>query len=498
MSKQTALVWNDKSPFPKNRALEILPGAVAWFFILLPFWGSFVFPHIIAYMVIGFDIYWFYKSSSGGISALIGYKKFKHSLKIDWQKKLETVENWERVHNIIIIPFAGEPLPTLERFLESVIDQTLPQENLSVVLAAEAVVENAQERVETLHQKFAGRIKNLHYTLHTLLPGEVQGKSSNESHAGKWAKKNIVDKQNMDIDYITVTTADCDSVFYNQFFACLSYKFLTNPNRYNRFWQGVVSFYNNIWNLPPPSKIMNTLSTVWHLGLLIRKDRLITYSAYSLSFRTLDELGYWDVDVIPEDYRMFFKAFFKLGGKVEVEPIFLPIYADAAESTTAWKTIINQYNQQQRWAWGVSDQSLILRAWKHYPAPFLTKTIRVVKVFADHVLWPTNWVWITLGANIPILLNPAFKETALGANLPRISSIILTMCSAFLVVYIIIDAKQRPPRPKHVSKFYWFLTPLEWLALPVVSLFLSALPAIDAHTRLMLGKYLEYKITEKV
>ena len=31
-----------------------------------------------------------------------------------------------------------------------------------------------------------------------------------------------------------------------------------------------------------------------------------------------------------------------------------------------------------------------------------------------------------------------------------------------------------------------------------ISFFLSALPGLDAHTRLMLGKRLEYRVTEKV
>jgi hypothetical protein len=34
--------------------------------------------------------------------------------------------------------------------------------------------------------------------------------------------------------------------------------------------------------------------------------------------------------------------------------------------------------------------------------------------------------------------------------------------------------------------------------LPIAGFFFSALPGIDAHTRLMLGKYIQYKVTEKV
>jgi hypothetical protein len=39
---------------------------------------------------------------------------------------------------------------------------------------------------------------------------------------------------------------------------------------------------------------------------------------------------------------------------------------------------------------------------------------------------------------------------------------------------------------------------IQWYFLPVVSFVLSALPALDAHTRMILGKKMEYKVTEKV
>lgn len=491
--------WADRSPFGPNRFLEILPGAIAWFLILFPFWGAFVFPSFVAYGIIAFDIFWFYKSATGGVAVLASYLKMKRDKEINWLEKTQALPGWDTVRHIVIIPFANEPLYILERTLESLEKQTLPNQQLFVVLAAEERIAGSHQRVKQLERKFSSRITNLYSTFHRLVPGEVVGKSSNEASAAKWAKKKVVDDLGHDISKITATTVDCDGVFHPRFFACLTYKFLTNPQPHHHIWQSAAMFYNNIWQIPSPSRIINTMSSMWNLGLLSRKDRIINFSVYTLSLKLLDQIGYWDVDVIPEDYRMFFKAFFKLKGELEIESIYLPLHYDAAESTTTWRTLKNQYLQQQRWAWGVSDQTLLLRLWWHAKEiPFWHRTIRVVKVFVDHILWPTNWFFLTLGANIPILLNPAFKHTALGANLPRISSLILTFCLAFLIIFVIVDAKCRPPRPKEVTPFYWLLTPLEWLMLPVASFFLSALPGLDAHTRLMLGKYLEYKVTEKV
>ena len=55
-------------------------------------------------------------------------------------------------------------------------------------------------------------------------------------------------------------------------------------------------------------------------------------------------------------------------------------------------------------------------------------------------------------------------------------------------------------RPKITGMSLWrkIILPFEFLLLPVVGFFFTALPGLDAHTRLLLGKYIEYKVTEKV
>ena len=94
-------------------------------------------------------------------------------------------------------------------------------------------------------------------------------------------------------------------------------------------------------------------------------------------------------------------------------------------------------------------------------------------------------------------VNPVFARTALGYNLPRLAGFILTICLIATIAMIIIDFRQRPKHHK-VSKKRQLLFPFELLLLPIVGFFLSALPALISHTQLMLGKRLEYKVTEKL
>jgi len=204
--------------------------------------------------------------------------------------------------------------------------------------------------------------------------------------------------------------------------------------------------------------------------------------------------------VIPEDWRLFFKAFFALDGKVSVAPLYLPIMADAAEATSTLKTYSNQYEQVKRWAWGVSDTPYIVSRWVNADTiPFWEKTIRVFRVLEDHFLWPVNWFAITIGALLPPLLNKDFSRTIIGKTLPQVTSGILTLCLLALLVMIILNYRLRPKKAKgRIPVLGFIFEALEFVTLPVVGFFFTALPGIDAHTRLMLGKYIEYKVTEKV
>jgi len=63
---------------------------------------------------------------------------------------------------------------------------------------------------------------------------------------------------------------------------------------------------------------------------------------------------------------------------------------------------------------------------------------------------------------------------------------------------IILDNIYKPKRPAHFPLWRALLTPLEFILMPLTGFVFGALPGLDAHTRLMLGKYIEYKVTEKV
>lgn len=484
-----------------HRLLEILPGFVSWNIILFPYWGIFVIPEVVAYTILAYNIYWFYQSLQLAGTGLVSHFRIQASMGYDWVKDLKSFPDWKKVRHLVIIPTFKEPLHTLQKTLRAIANQTLPKSHIYVILATEKKEDEKDRKmkVETLKKEFGEKLPNFFVTEHELVPGEVAGKSSNERHAAVWAKKNIIDKKGFDMNYVVATSCDADHRYHKNHFASLTFKFLDDPQRYKRFWQPVILFYNNIWRLPAITRVVNTLSSLGHMSFQPRKDKLINVSNYSLSFKLLHGVGYWDPDKIPEDYNIFFKSYYKMGGGIEVEPLYLPVYADAAEGETLFQTLKNEYEQKKRWAWGASDDPWIIKNYLLTPGvPFWEKTMRLLFVMQTHFLWPVHFFLLSIGLQIPVLLNPRFAKTTLGYMVPRLSRIILGTAAAFLVSLLIINKKYKPKKPDYVPAWRAFLSPFEFLLMPIAGFFFSALPGLDAHTRLMLGKYIEYRVTEKV
>ena len=485
-------------PNKTQRLLEILVPLTSWFIITLPLWLSLWHPAMVAYLIITFDVYWFYKSVTLVLYAVRSFVIFAAHTAIDWQTKAKVLPHYQDLWHVIIIPEYKEPLHILKRTLENLANQQFPQKRMIIVLGTETKDPDRIETAATLKKLYGNKFGHFLVTEHTLVVGEVTGKSSNMAWAARQTAKFLV-KNNIPIAWTTVTSCDADALPHPKYFSALAYEFLRDADRYDHFYQGSIMFYSNIWRIPLPNRFLNTLNSIWNLAVLSQPHRLINFSTYSLAFQTAQEVGFWAVDVIPEDYHMFFTVYFARGGRASVKPIFLPILVDAAESTGFFSTFVNQYEQSKRWAWGVSDIPYVIRETiLHTEIKGIERFRRVAGLLEHHILWPTNWFILTIGSTVPPLINPMFGRTVLGHNLSRISSTILTLSTIFLIIVFIIDWRIKPPKPKEYPAWKLPLLYLQWLTLPIISFFLSALPGLDAHTRLLLGKRLEYRVTEKI
>lgn len=485
----------------------MIPGSFAWALILFPIWGSFLIPRVVAYFVIAFLVYWLYQSFKSAFFALVGYFKIKNSQSTNWLTLFndDFRANWLKyrdIHHVVLIVSSREPISVIDMAFSSLAAQVdINLKKIHVVLAQEvrAGLENNQKTQDFFNQKYQGVFGSVTYPQHPdQLAGETIGKHSNEAWAAKYFKKEFINTRKYKIDNLTLTSCDVDTLFNPKYFSALTYRFASSQNRYCRFWQSPIFWHHNINHVPAPIRIIGTLGNILHIANIQEPDGLFfNYSCYSSSYKLIDSAGYWDLDMIPEDWHIFLQTFFSSGGKAAVEPIFLPTIVDAPDGKNYFSALKNRYQQSVRHAWGAIDIPYAIEQSRVHPEiPLLTRILRIFKLVETHLIWSSNWFILTLGTSLPVILNPKFFQTTIGFNLPRISNIILSICLIPLIILIVLDWKLRPHDQKQgIGNFLKNM--LQWPFMPLATLTMSVLPGLHSHTRLLLGKQLEYKTTVK-
>ena len=92
----------------------------------------------------------------------------------------------------------------------------------------------------------------------------------------------------------------------------------------------------------------------------------------------------------------------------------------------------------------------------------------------------------------------AFSQTLISYNLPLLTSRILTVAMIGLIGSAYFSILLLPPKPPEYGRFKYFILALEWLLIPLMMIFFTSLPALDAQARWMLGKYMGFWPTEKI
>ena len=73
----------------------------------------------------------------------------------------------------------------------------------------------------------------------------------------------------------------------------------------------------------------------------------------------------------------------------------------------------------------------------------------------------------------------------------------MTLAMIGLISSVYLSFLLLPPRPPEYGKFKYIVFAFSWLLFPIMMTFFAALPALDAQTHLMLGRYMGFWVTEK-
>jgi len=517
IGKATELTGRDRKIY---RFFEIIPGFLSIFTILLLLILSYLKPVWVAYFIIAFDVYWLLLVIYMAIFLISSYRRLKQGVKINWGKKCEDLDSgifpkdvqdkslcrqklsWKELTQLIFLPTCHEGLDIIRTSLEALKSDSFPQEKMVVILAMEERGgEAAQERAKVLKEEFGNSFGKFIITFHPdNIPGELKGKGANQAWAVKEVKAKYIDPEKMDYDKLLVSVFDIDTVIRKGYFFALSYKFLTVNDPYRASYQPVPVYHNNIWETPFFSRLAASSNTFWQMIMQIRQESLVTYSSHSMTFRALNDIGFWSTTMVSEDSRIFWHCLFHYKGDYRVEPLNHQVSMDITHDKTMGLTAKSLYKQQRRWAWGSENIPYLMfnmmKNWKSIDKKKFVGHLGI-QIYGFHS-WATNALIIAVVGWMPMLIGgDRFNSTVLSGNLPLVTQTLMNIAMVGLILSAVISSLLLPKRPKKYRVWKSVRMTLEWVFVPITIIFFGAIPCLDAQIRLMRGKYMGFWITPK-
>jgi len=518
------------------RFFEMIPGLLAWTTIILMFVLSWLTPTAVAIFIILFDIYWLFKTIYLSFHLRATFSKMRRVSKINWLEKLKELERnlaskksvseAERarfpsgtreseaesqgasaslgretpsfrearlsdVYHLIILPMYKEPYEIVKESFEALVKANYPKDRFMVVLATEERAgQPAQEVAQKIEKEFSGKFFKFLITTHPAnLPNELPGKGSNQTWAAKEVKRLIIDPLKIPYENILVSVFDVDTQILPDYFSRLTYMFLTCEHPQRSSFQPIPLFTNNIFQAPALARVIALSSTFWHMIQQSRPERQTTFSSHSMPFNAVNEIGFWNTNIVSEDSQIFWQCYLHYNADWRVVPLFYPVSMDANVAPSFWQTMINQYKQQRRWGWGCENIPYFLSGFRKNEKISLRKKIYWSFVVMESFhSWATNALIIFALGWLPLVLGGAiFNFTLLSYNLPQITRWIMTLAMVGIVTSAILSIILLPPKPRWFKKWHYLLYFFQWLLMPITLIVFGAFPGLEAQTRLMLG-----------
>ncbi len=485
-----------------KRVFEIIPGGLSWGIIILLIILSIVHPVASAIIIITFDFYWIIRTVYLTTLLIMAHHRIFRQKNEDWLRRclaLSQSNSWQDLRQLVIFPVYNEGLEVLRPSLAALSASHYPKEKIIVVMAFEERNLYAHDNALTLEEEFAGEFGAYLSIFHPDgLPGESRTKGANATWAAKAAKK-FIDAQGIACADVVVSCFDADTCIEPEYFGCLSYHFLTSDKPHQASYQPMPVYNNNIWKAPSFARLVEISGSFCQMIESMRLEKFVTFSSHSMSFKTLVEVDYWPRNMISDDSVIYWKGFLHYNGDYRVVPLYITVSMDVAYSNNIWRTMVVQYKQKRRWAWGVENFPFVAIGFiENRNISLFKKLRRLFHLLESHVTWAIWAVILVIIGPLPIFFGGRFfSQMSIAYNLPKITGLLFQFTLLTSLTWIFLSWTILPPRPKGFSWFKNVLLVLEWFFVPFIILILGSFPALDAQSRLMFAKYMEFNPTLK-
>ena len=434
-------------------------------------------------------------------SSGFGYRDHKENLRLIAAAQDGEYPTPSELYHAVIIAAYNEAYDVLQPTIESVKNSSNTNEQTIIFLAYEerggADIEATAKRLQA---EYADTFRAFQIVKHpSNLPDEVVGKGPNITFAG-YKLQEWCDTQHISYSNVIVTTLDSDNRPHPTYFDYVAYEYIVQADRKHLSYQPVALYFGNIWDAPAPMRVIATGNSFWTIISSMRPHTLRNFAAHSQPLDALVEMDFWSKRSIVEDGHQYWRSYFYFGGNYSVLPIHVPIYQDAVMADTYKQTLVTQFKQLRRWAYGASDipyvaTRLFTRARN---VPFFEGLARFIRLIDSHITLATMAILIAFGGWVPLIINPEASRNITAHQLPIVVSSIQQVALIGLFITIFLMLKMLPPRPQRYKKHRTILMVVQWVLMPVTSICYNAIASLNAQTHLLFGKYLDkFDVTDK-
>lgn len=440
--------------------------------------------------------YWSVKVFESYYYVLRSYLKLLAMEKKDFSNDEKLKKWWKHLQHIIIIPIYTEPYSVIEENILSILaNDYIYMENVTILLATEERVPDARSHAEKIIEKHGKKDTKIINIVHPAnIPLEWKVKWSNITYAIKAYEKMV------ELDPINtfVSTIDTDTKVEKRFFTIVTSTFLETDERDHAIYQYTPVYSNNWKEWAFFARLIGTGTTMWQLFESQNPEFYRNFAVYGQSLRCLKKANYWSLTSIVEDGLQYWRSYFWWDGKFRIVNTPAICEMDLVDEMTLYRTVRSQYKQLRRWSWGCTDLEYVIPEFqKSKTIPKIEKIRKTVYLIYNHLFWAGGPFMLFFIGYVPGLFGDINHSLA-AFTVPIATSIIFTI----LFATIIFPSALSIHIMRRYTHFDWddyIWNILQWVFVPILTLTLFSIPAIESQVRLFFGKRIDsFDTTQKM
>jgi hypothetical protein len=294
----------------------------------------------------------------------------------------------------------------------------------------------------------------------------------------------------LDPEHTFVSTIDTDTKVEKRFFSIASSVFLSTDERHRAIYQYTPIYSNNWIRGTFFARLIAIGTTMWQLFESQNPEFYRNFAVYGQSLKCLHKANYWSLTSIVEDGFQYWRSYFGWGGKFRIVHTPAICEMDLVDEANLYRTVRSQYKQLRRWSWGCTDIEYVIPEFvKAKNIPKWEKIRKTTYLIYNHLFWAGGPFMLFFIGYVPGVFRSIDHSIAVF-TVPIATSIVFTILFATVVIPSILSI--------HIMRRYTHFRPrdylyniLQWITVPVLTLTLFSIPAIESQIRLFFGKRID-------